>query len=83
MNLRKPLTNFNASRILGQGGQGTIYQGMLLDGRVVATKKAKQASKSDAEQCKITVEFRLYPSYQQLLLLKSIKSIQFVSMLCN
>ncbi|KAG6761846.1 hypothetical protein POTOM_035085 [Populus tomentosa] len=31
---------FNVNRILGQGGQGTVYKGMLADGVIVAVKRS-------------------------------------------
>ncbi|XP_010036178.2 wall-associated receptor kinase-like 6 [Eucalyptus grandis] len=48
--LEKATDNFNNDRILGQGGQGTVYKGMLTDGKIVAIKKSKVIDKGQVEQ---------------------------------
>ncbi|XP_047942879.1 putative wall-associated receptor kinase-like 11 [Salvia hispanica] len=42
--------NFNESRIIGQGGQGTVYKGMLYDGKIIAIKKSKLVEVNQLEQ---------------------------------
>ena len=48
--LEKGTNNFSEDRILGQGGQGTVYKGMLVDGSIVAIKKSKVVDKNQLEQ---------------------------------
>lgn len=48
--LEKASDKFNKNRILGQGGQGTVYKGMLTDGRIVAIKKSKKVDENQLEQ---------------------------------
>lgn len=48
--LEKATDHYNENRILGQGGQGTVFKGMLADGRIVAIKKSKIVDESQVEQ---------------------------------
>ncbi|XP_018828363.1 wall-associated receptor kinase 2-like isoform X2 [Juglans regia] len=48
--LKKATDNYNKSNILGQGGYGTVYKGVLADNKVVAIKKSKIGDQSQIEQ---------------------------------
>nr|DAD42626.1 TPA_asm: hypothetical protein HUJ06_000856 [Nelumbo nucifera] len=41
---------YNEDRILGRGGQGTVYKAMLADGRIVAVKKVKIVDENRLKQ---------------------------------
>ncbi|XP_024981408.1 wall-associated receptor kinase-like 1 [Cynara cardunculus var. scolymus] len=47
--LDKATGQFNEDRIVGRGGQGTVYKGMLADGRIVAVKKSMLVDESQVE----------------------------------
>ena len=48
--LESATDGFNETRILGKGGQGTVYKGMLVDGRIVAIKKCNTMDEGNLEQ---------------------------------
>ncbi|KAM5587415.1 wall-associated receptor kinase-like 1 [Rosa sericea] len=48
--LEKATDQFSIDRILGQGGQGTVYKGMLMDGQIVAVKKSKIVNGGEVRQ---------------------------------
>ena len=48
--LKNATDHFNKNRILGKGGQGTVYKGMLANGRIVAIKKCNTVDKGNIEK---------------------------------
>ncbi|KAI9181978.1 hypothetical protein LWI28_020732 [Acer negundo] len=48
--LDKATDHFNVDRILGQGGQGTVYKGMLTEGKIIAVKKSKVIDEGKIEE---------------------------------
>ncbi|KAJ1376614.1 Wall-associated receptor kinase, galacturonan-binding domain [Sesbania bispinosa] len=48
--LEEATNNFDKDKILGQGGQGTVYRGLLPENRTVAIKKSKFNDPNQIEQ---------------------------------
>ncbi|XP_059666803.1 putative wall-associated receptor kinase-like 11 [Cornus florida] len=48
--LEKATDKFNESRILGKGGLGTVYKGMISDGSIVAVKKSNIVDENQVGQ---------------------------------
>ncbi|XP_021734393.1 wall-associated receptor kinase-like 8 [Chenopodium quinoa] len=48
--LQKATDHFSEDRILGQGGHGMVYKGMLGEGKIVAVKKSKRLEESEMRE---------------------------------
>lgn len=48
--LEKATKNYSDNQILGTGGNGTVYKGVLPDNQIVAIKKSKTVDKTQIEQ---------------------------------
>ncbi|KAK8548480.1 hypothetical protein V6N12_061394 [Hibiscus sabdariffa] len=73
--LEKATGYYNENRILGRGGQGIVYKGMLTDGSIVAIKKPK------LEEEKILDEMKLEQFMNEVIILSEINHRNVVKLL--
>ncbi|WJZ96972.1 hypothetical protein VitviT2T_015610 [Vitis vinifera] len=48
--LERATDGFNSGRVIGKGGLGTVYKGMLSDGSIVAIKKSNTVDEKELDQ---------------------------------
>ncbi|KAG7017177.1 putative leucine-rich repeat receptor-like protein kinase [Cucurbita argyrosperma subsp. argyrosperma] len=65
--LKKCTNNFSMSNEIGSGGYGKVYRGMLVDGQVVAVKRAQQGSMQGGLEFKTEIELLSRVHHKNLL----------------
>ncbi|XP_038905470.1 probable leucine-rich repeat receptor-like protein kinase At5g49770 isoform X3 [Benincasa hispida] len=65
--LKKCTDNFSTSNVVGSGGFGMVYRGTLVDGKIVAIKRAQQASMQGGLEFKTEIELLSRVHHKNLL----------------
>lgn len=65
--LKKCTSNFSMSNEVGSGGYGKVYRGVLVDGQVVAIKRARQGSTQGGLEFKTEIELLSRVHHKNLL----------------